>query len=705
MPMEDTMTATKRMDRPSGTMLSRRQACALGTGAAASLATGLPNILANATDDTDTETRVDAILTSMTLEQKVAQLIMPAMRTWEDGGGVLDLGDAPGLAEALRQHQYCGVILFGSNLNDTEQAVRLVSDLQRNNAEGANAKATFTIPYLVAADQEGGSVARLSMGTRGTGSMAIGATGEDGYRNARDTGVVFGQELAALGINVDLGPCADVIGDLCDPGMSTRVFSDDPETVSDLAWGFSKGLAKCRVIACLKHFPGAGDGSDFPTSESATLDELREQGLMAFSALVEKGADMIMTSAVTFPAFDDPQTLADGTTQGHYPATMSQKIVEGLLRDELGFDGVVITDALEMEQFVTEPDTGAQLLPGTPHGVAQGVEIALRCLLAGCDILLIPCDLKDADAAQWYEDYLAGIVAQVGSGSIDEGRIDESVRRVLRLKETYGVLDLDVGGTNLQEAIARAQKVVGSAEHHKTERTIAEAAVTLLKGEDVLPVRGKGTHVVIIGRSSYDNTPISYALAELMEAGIVDPGAFVVDAITGRVSGDDKARTRLYIGSYYALEEGLVWPDGLSAAIAEADFVICMATTWAGADALQDHDDRMRGISRALEEAHAAGAKLVLIDNNLPVGAARFPEADAVVCSYLSSGYDVDPTTGSGSEHMRAINANAPAALRAVFGMANMPGTLPIDVHALERDEDGVWAYTDEVMFARGSGA
>lgn len=113
----------------------------------------------------------------------------------------------------------------------------------------------------------------------------------------------------------------------------------------------------------------------------------------------------------------------------------------------------------------------------------------------------------------------------------------------------------------------------------------------------------------------------------------------------------------------------------------------------------------MQGVARALAEAHAAGAKFVLLSDNLPVDAARFTDADAIVCCYLSSGFDIDPTTGSGSENMRAINANVPAALRALFGVADMPGTLPIDIYALEQDKDGAWAYTDEVLYARGTGA
>ena len=129
-----------------------------------------------------------------------------------------------------------------------------------------------------------------------------------------------------------------------------------------------------------------------------------------------------------------------------------------------------------------------------------------------------------------------------------------------------------------------------------------------------------------------------------------------------------------------------------------------MTATWAGVKLLQDADGRMQGIERALREAHAAGAKFVLQSNNLPVDAARFPEADAIVCSYLSSGYDVDPTGGGGAEHVRALNANAPAALRAIFGSGEMAGQLPIDIYGMRQSAEGAWTYTSEVLYPRGTG-
>ena len=543
--------------------------------------------------------RVEDLLGAMSLEQKIAQMIMLAIRTWEGkDNGVTDLSAVPDLAAALQKHQYGGVILLGVNIRDTEQTLRLISDLQANNAKGAGTASTSTIPYFVAADQEGGSVARLNMGTRGTGSMAIGATGEAAAQNAQDTGTVFGNELSSLGINVNLAPCVDVIVDPADPGMSTRIFSDDPKVVSDCALGFAQGVSKAGVVTCYKHFPGAGDGSDDPTAIPLTIDELQKGGLIPYSAAIGNGAAMVMTSACTFPSIDDEVTLADGKTRGYYPATMSPKIVGTMLRGELGFKGVIMTDALEMDQFFSEPKTGDAILPGG-HEMEGYVNIAEKCIVAGCDILLCPTDLNAKDKVQWYEDYIASIAGKVKSGTIAEARIDDAVRRILELKASGGVLDLDVSGAGVEQAIAKAKGIVGSADHHAIERAIAEKAVTLLKNDQVLPVPGSGTSIVILGRVKDDTNPIGYALAELMEKGDVDAGARVENAVAGTVTGDESASTRIYIDRYYDLDKGeLVWGDGLSDTIAKANYVICLCSTWAGLGKLQDSDGRMQGVTR-----------------------------------------------------------------------------------------------------------
>lgn len=649
-----------------------------------------------AVGEADARTSVDSLLEAMPLEDRIAQMIMPALRAW-DGEKLTALSEDSPLAQALRRHPYGGVILFGQNIVGAEQTVRLIDDLQRNNARGAYT----AIPYLVAADQEGGSVARLSMGTRGTGSMAIGATGEAAEGHARAIGQVFGEELEALGINVNLGPCVDVIRDLADLGMSTRVFSDDPGVAARLSLAFAGGVGKSNVITCYKHFPGAGDGSDYPTAIRLTDDQLAADGLSAYRAAIEGGAEMVMMSATTFPLIDDEVLMADGVTRGFLPATLSPRIVTGLLREELGFDGVVITDALEMQQFVTEPDSGAQLFTGDFATVAHDIQVAKKAIDAGCDILLLPTDLTGQAAADYYDAYIAGIAALVTDGSIDVGRVDESVRRILALKARHGLLEPDK--TPVEQRAEAASRIVGAAEHHAVEAETARQAVTLLKNDGALPLTGG--RIVILGRSDLDSTPIGYALDGLVRDGFIDPQARIENRVTGQVTGEADASTVIVIDRYYDSGE-LKYSDALAESIRSADAVVCLDNVGAGLDRLQDDNPQVQGVSRALADARAGGARFVLLSDNLPVDAARFQAADAIVCAYLSAGFGVDPTaTTEGSDNAGAYNANVPAALRAIFGDGDMPGRLPIDIPALEQGPDGQWVYGNRILYPRGYSA
>ena len=306
---------------------------------------------ADENDDEDADVDVDAILSNMTLDEKISQMIIPAIRTWKSADAqaavnVTSLADAHGLDTALQKHQYGGVILFGSNVKDTAQVTRLVSELQVNNAL---IEATTKIPYLMPVDGEGGVVTRLASGTRMTGNMAIGATGDEAVNHAETTGDIIGEELAAVGFNADFAPSIDVNCNPANPAIGTRSFSDDPEVVTNLGTAFAKGLAKNDAIATYKHFPGHGDTATDSHSDLSVVDKTRKQldttELVPFKSIVGT-ADMIMSAHIVLPQIDDEVTFADDT-KGHYPATMSKKIMNDILREEMGYDGVVISDALE----------------------------------------------------------------------------------------------------------------------------------------------------------------------------------------------------------------------------------------------------------------------------------------------------------------------------------------------------------------------
>lgn len=653
-----------------------------------------------ATAQADESTDVNAIVASMTLDEKISQMIIPAIRTW-DGNNVTDLSDVSDLSAALRAHQYGGVILFGQNVADTEQTARLVSDLQENNAQ---IQASTNIPYFTPIDEEGGIVLRLSMGTRMTGNMAVGATGENAITNARTTGRVLGEECAALGFNVDYAPDVDVNSNPANPVIGTRSFSDDPAAVGPLATAYAEGLAQSNVIATYKHFPGHGDtGVDSHTgtpSVNKTYDQIKAGELVPFQHVIDNGADMIMTAHITFPLIDDAQTFGDGST-GYYPATMSKKMITDILRTDMGFSGVVVTDALEMDAIAN-----AKLVEGEKGSVEYSANVAEKVINAGVDILLIPTDLKNADAAAFYDAYIDALIQKVEQGVVPETRINESVTRILNLKNKYGILDAITTSSNIDDVVATAKLTVGSDAHHTEEAAIAAQAITLVKNEGAaLPISGYGSKVVILGRETADNVAIASAISQLQEAGVVDPDAYVNNISGGQTSGSADSSTQITIGHYYNVGTGKVdYPEEVKAAVLQADSVVCFSKMY-GLAALQPSGVIYQGVSEVLADAHAAGAKFILLSGNLPYDAARYAEADAVSLAYMCSGTGIDPTDRtSASGTAGAYNANIIAGVESLFDNVAPSGKLPVNIPVMAAADDGTISYSEETLYPRGYG-
>ena len=653
-------------------------------------------------------------------------MIIPAIRTWKSADAqtavnVTSLADAHGLADVLQNHQYGGIILFGSNVKDTAQVTRLVSELQVNNAA---IEATTKIPYLMPVDGEGGVVTRLSSGTRMTGSMAIGATGDEAVNHAETTGDIIGEELAAVGFNADFAPSIDVNCNPANPAIGTRSFSDDPEVVTNLGTAFGKGLAKNDVIATYKHFPGHGDTATDSHSGLPVVDKTREQldatELVPFKSIVGT-ADMIMSAHIVLPQIDDEVTFAD-STKGHYPATMSKKIMNDILRDEMGYKGVVITDALEMDalyksQFV-EGDNGASESGSGEAGKASTeykINLAEKIINAGVDILLVPTDLVDADASKFYDDYINGIAQKVTNGVIPQARIDESVKRILDLKKKHGILGSAVSPVS-DEEVNDAIEIVGSDNHHAREMGIAQKAITLVKNERrALPASGSECNIVIVGRTKSDNTIISYAISDMQDLGYIDSDARVVNLAADSASGPENALTTITVGYYYDANDTVnpQYSDELKAAVAKADTVICLSTNW-GLGTLQPTHAQYKGVTAVLGDAQKANAATVLLSCNLPYDAARYQDdADAIVLCYMSTDTDVDPTARNESLGRNAYNANVLAALEAMFVPDDLEdyatlgpqGHLPVNVPEGVVAESGEFSYSPtSILYKRGYG-
>ena len=246
------------------------------------------------------EDQAAEIVSKMTVEEKVGQMLMPDFRNWNGSGFTVMNDEVKGVIE---KYHLGGVILFAENVKGTEQTTRLVDGLQQ---------ASPKIPLLITIDQEGGIVRRLQTGTGMPGNMALGATRSTdlSYR----VGNVIGRELSALGINVNFGPDLDVNINPANPVIGVRSFGSDPKMVSDLGVAYIKGVQAAGVAATGKHFPGHGDtatdshlGLPVVTHD---IDTLNKVDLVPFKAAIASGVDMIMTAHVAFPAVDDTKVIS-----------------------------------------------------------------------------------------------------------------------------------------------------------------------------------------------------------------------------------------------------------------------------------------------------------------------------------------------------------------------------------------------------------
>ena len=632
---------------------------------------------------------VNSLVAGMSVEEKLSQMIIPAIRTWKGaddtkGVDVTDLDEVPELAQALQKHNYGGVILFAQNVKGTEQTAKLLHQLQSNNAG--------SIPYLTAVDQEGGIVCRLSTGTRMSGNMAIGATGEQAEANAAATGEVIGTELAALGFQVDFAPSVDVNSNPVNPVIGTRSFSDDPELVARLGVAYAKGLNKQGVIACMKHFPGHGDTSTDTHLGTSTveknLEELEKCELKPFRAAIDQGADLIMTAHITLPLYDEEQTFADGS-RGYYPATMSHKVITELLRRKLGYDGVVVTDALEMNALYD-----AAFVPGEKDSAEYAANLAEKAINAGVDMLLIPKDMTTPEAVEFFDSYLSELEGKVNSGAIALSRIDESVTRILKLKEKYGILHRQ--SSDLIAVTANAKKVVGCAAHHQTEADLAQQAITLLKNdENLLPYGAQGKKIALLTSSTSEEAVLWYTLCQLREEGVLPQDARLVNALTGESVGDESSQTQITLDSYKA--DGKVHE---SEAVQDADLVAALSMT-GGLSALGEKNVNHQGLRWAMDTVHSHGGKFLLLSAKLPYDAARYQDADAILLSYLSSGMSLTPKPQADGS-VANYNANLIAALRTMFGAAEPTGSLPVQIPALKSNDDGTVSVDSQVLYQRG---
>lgn len=359
----------------------------------------------------------------MDLRQAVGQRIMAGFP-----GTEID----EGFAQLVRTHKIGNVILFRRNIESREQLTRLCRELKEL------IRAETGAEPLIAIDQEGGVVTRLSDDMLNTpGAMALAAAGGDAPYRA---GLLTARELRSCGVNFNLAPVLDVNSNPANPVIGVRSFGDDPERASELALAFMRGTLEGGVLACGKHFPGHGDTAvdshlGLPLVEKGR-EELERCELPPFRKAIGAGIPAIMTSHVLFPRLE-PERL---------PATMSRRLLTGLLREELGFGGVIISDCMEMDAIAKF------------YGTVEG---AVASIAAGADIVCI--SHTAALAQETAERLLAGLE----DGSLPKAEFDRALERLARAKSSLSQADGLPGATE-----ADAEEV----------RQMLERSLTLLYG-------------------------------------------------------------------------------------------------------------------------------------------------------------------------------------------------------------------------------
>ncbi|MET3941437.1 beta-N-acetylhexosaminidase [Paenibacillus sp. PvP094] len=406
----------------------------------------------------------DKLISYMTVSEQVGQMLMPDIRQWN---GKVTTTVNEGLKSSIDNQDLGGLILFDKNIVDTRQVTTFTHNLQMEAGD---------IPMFLGIDQEGGVIKRIPGGTNLPGQMALGATGDSALAEA--AGQLTGEELKALGLNINFAPVLDINSNPDNPIIGMRSFSSDADLVTRLGLATITGLHQSGVVAAVKHFPGHGDtmvdshlGLPVLTHNRERLDAVE---LKPFQAAIENGVEMIMTAHIAFPAIDSEQvtSLKDGQ-RVPVPATLSKKVLNGLLREELGYEGIIISDAFTMDGIAEH------------FGEDQAVE---RAVNAGVDIILMPQDSAAAHQT---------LVNAVKNGTIPMETIHASVERILELKAKYGLFERS---ESLTSKLAGLNNVIGSQGHREVEREIAERAVTLLASRDGMHPDSfqRGDRVVIV---------------------------------------------------------------------------------------------------------------------------------------------------------------------------------------------------------------
>jgi beta-N-acetylhexosaminidase len=528
----------------------------------------------------------------MTLEEKVGQMFMTyAYGPQADGADPRNQTEygVNNHRQLIERYHLGGIIYFA--WSDNVQNPRQIAGLS-NGVQRAATSSGAEIPALIATDQEQGLVVRVTEpATQFPGNMALGAARDP--RLAKSAAEITGEELRAMGINQNFAPVADVNVDPENPVIGVRSFSSNPQLVSDLTEAQVRGYQREDIAATAKHFPGHGDTRVDSHTGIPVIDHTREElesiDFPPFEAAIDEDVESIMTAHIVVPALDDSGR----------PATLSKPILTDVLRREMDYDGVVVTDALDMQ--------GVRDMFGDDR-------VPVEAIKAGADVMLMPPEFDLA-----YQ----SVLGAVRSGEISERRIEQSVYRILRLKERLGLFKQPFVKEH------KVDRVVGNRDHLETAEEVTERTVTLVENDaEVLPLdAGSGDSALVTG---WGVTTTATLGSQVRERGLA---AEVLE--TGATPSDT------------AIAE--------AQAAAERNDLVIVVTNRAWSSPAQQ---------RLVAELVESGKPVIVAAVRDPYDIAHLPSADTYVATYSYTGVSI-----------RAL-------AKTLFGELNPSGRLPVDIPA-----------------------
>ena len=641
------------------------------------LAMGVSIISPIKVEATVTSTKVETMVNDMSLRDKITQMLMVDFRYWDEDttDNVAKIGFEvmnEQVKKIVEDYNFGALIYFAQNLTGTEQSYNLTMAMQEAATKDGG------IPMLISADQEGGSVYRLGTGTALPGNMALGATANTEY--SRIAGEIIGSELSVLGINTNLAPVVDVNNNANNPVIGLRSYSDDATIVGEMASATIEGMAKYNVIGCAKHFPGHGDTATDShyglPSVDKSYEELVENELAPYYIAIEDGIEMIMTAHILYPQLESDTIVSNKTGNAEsLPATMSDDIITGLLKEEMGFEGIVVTDAMNMAGIADKWDE------------VQSVIIAIQ---SGVDMICMPTTLYSLDDLKNLDAIIDGVEEAVLNETIPMERIDDAVTRILTVKENRGILDYNAADYTLEKALA----TVGSDENRELEREIAAAAVTVVKNENnTLPLNITSESKVLM-MVPYNNEKAQMIMAwnRAVEAGLIPEGAEVDVVRFSSESLDATAETK-EDGTIVTIKEKIDWADTIiiNSEVSKANRM--------------EYDHWLSAAPNAFVNYAEENNKTTVVQSvDKPYDVQLYPNADAILAVYGCKGSAVDPTEAivggvTGSE--AAYGPNIIAGVEVALGVFGAQGTLPVNIQKFDNTTD---TYTDEILYARGFG-